>query len=87
MSFLPITLRRLLYDFSWKGDPIKSGDIAMNIGVDFFVLLFWYFGKVVERKVLLAKPNTMTSFIELGNAKVHWYLSIDCNDLTIEVLE
>ena len=41
-----ITSRGLWYKYSWKGDKAKSGGIATNIGVHFFDLLIWLFGKI-----------------------------------------
>ena len=82
-----VTSRGLWYDFSWKGDPKKSGGIATNIGVHFFDLITWYFGKVVESEVHLSQHNKMAGFIELENANVKWYLSIDRNDLPRDVVE
>ena len=33
------------YRRSWKGDPLRSGTLAMNIGVHFFDLLPWLSGR------------------------------------------
>ncbi len=87
VSLTYITSRGLWYDFSWKGDPKKSGGVATNIGVHFFDLLTWYFGKPVLSEVHLSLPNKMSGFIELENANVTWYLSIDRNDLPPEIVE
>ncbi len=41
-----ITSRGNWYQRSWKGEEAKSGGIATNIGVHFFDMLIWIFGKV-----------------------------------------
>ena len=41
-----ITSRGNWYYTSWKGDIHKSGGIATNIGVHFYDMLQWVFGKV-----------------------------------------
>ena len=76
-----ITSRGRWYDYSWKGDQQKSGGIATNIGIHFFDLLMWLFGKPVNQNSLLIKKDKMRGELELENADVTWYLSIDKNDL------
>lgn len=76
-----ITSRGPWYHFSWKGDINKSGGVATNIGVHFFDLLIWLFGGVKENIVHLSKPDKVSGYLELENANVSWYLSIDKNDL------
>jgi UDP-N-acetyl-2-amino-2-deoxyglucuronate dehydrogenase len=76
-----ITPRGPWYQFSWKGDPQKSGGIATNIGIHFFDLLIWLFGKVERSEVHLSEENKMAGFLELEKANVKWFLSIDKNDL------
>ena len=80
-----ITSRGKWYDYSWKGDLHRSGGIATNIGVHFFDLLMWLFGKPVNQKTLLDKTDKMKGELELENANVVWYLSIDKNDLPQEL--
>src|SRR5205809_946249 len=46
-----ITSRGKWYYTSWKGDIIKSGGIATNIGIHFFDMLLWIFGKVTKNIV------------------------------------
>ena len=81
-----ITSRGPWYDFSWKGDPSKSGGVATNIGVHFFDLLIWLFGEVETTKVHLNEKDKMSGFVEFKNATVKWYLSIDRNDLPEDVV-
>jgi len=76
-----ITSRGAWYHTSWKGSEEKSGGIATNIGVHFFDLLQWLFGTVAEVKVFHSDPKRMSGFIELQNARVRWFLSVDAADL------
>ena len=74
-----ITSRGSWYHHSWKGEVPKSGGIATNIGIHFFDMLIWVFGKV-QRTELHALTSTYASgFIELEMATVKWLLSIDVN--------
>jgi len=65
----------------------KSGGIATNIGVHFFDLLIWLFGKVQNIEVHLNNNKRASGFLELENANVRWFLSIDSNDLPPGELE
>lgn len=76
-----ITSRGNWYFHSWKGDIEKSGGIATNIGIHFFDMLMWIFGKVLRYEVHLADPKRMSGFLELENADVRWFLSVDRDDL------
>jgi len=76
-----ITSRGKWYFYSWKGDVIKSGGIATNIGVHFFDMLMWIFGGVRNQEVHLAKADKMAGYLELERANVHWFLSADRHDL------
>ena len=76
-----ITSRGRWYFNSWKGDEQKSGGVATNIGVHFFDMLMWIFGKVQHHEVHLAGPSHMAGFLELEKANVRWFLSVDKNDL------
>jgi len=92
-----ITSRGLWYKYSWKGDPHKSGGVATNIGIHFFDLLIWLFGKVKNSEVHISTESKMSGFIELEQANlsgetlvqtdVKWFLSIDRNDLPKEIIE
>ncbi len=81
-----ITSRGPWYHFSWKGDSKKSGGVGTNIGIHFFDLLIWLFGNVQSSKVHLNNHDKMSGFIELENAYVKWFLSIDKNDLPKEAI-
>jgi UDP-N-acetyl-2-amino-2-deoxyglucuronate dehydrogenase len=76
-----ITSRGPWYQYSWKGNHEKSGGIATNIGIHFFDMLIWIFGKVQRTDLFLNEFNKMSGFIELENANVRWFLSIDRDDL------
>jgi len=76
-----ITSRGNWYFTSWKGDIHKSGGIATNIGVHFFDMLTWIFGKVKKNVVHLLHPSKASGFLELENARVRWFLSLDYQDL------
>ena len=76
-----ITSRGNWYYNSWKGDNSKSGGIASNIGVHFFDMLTWIFGKVDQNFVHVNNEKTSAGFLSLENAEVSWFLSIDSNTL------
>lgn len=76
-----ITSRGNWYHTSWKGDIQKSGGIATNIGVHFFDMLSWIFGKVKKTTVHLLTPDKASGYLELEQARVRWFLSLDHNDL------
>jgi UDP-N-acetyl-2-amino-2-deoxyglucuronate dehydrogenase len=72
-----ITARGKWYYSSWKGDQAKSGGIATNIGIHFFDLLTWLFGKVVENTVHIHTHDRASGYLELDKARVKWFLSIN----------
>lgn len=76
-----ITSRGNWYFISWKGDVQKSGGVATNIGIHFFDMLSWIFGDSTKNIVHISQPNKAAGYIELENARVRWFLSIDSNDL------
>jgi UDP-N-acetyl-2-amino-2-deoxyglucuronate dehydrogenase len=76
-----ITSRGRWYGVSWKGVNEKSGGLALNIGVHFFDLLIWLYGKPQRSEVYLSKANKMSGMFELERARVRWYLSVDREDL------
>ncbi|MBS9774688.1 MAG: Gfo/Idh/MocA family oxidoreductase [Tenacibaculum sp.] len=82
-----ITSRGNWYDISWKGDESKSGGVATNIGVHFFDMLGWLFGKVQENKVFKREKDTVSGYLEFENARVRWFLSIDEKTLPKEIQE
>jgi UDP-N-acetyl-2-amino-2-deoxyglucuronate dehydrogenase len=76
-----VTSRGQWYLNSWKGDQSRSGGIATNIGIHFFDLLLWLFGRVEGFEVHLSQPQKMAGFLELERASVRWFMSIDRHDL------
>jgi len=76
-----ITGRGNWYNFSWKGDITKSGGIATNIGIHFFDILVWIFGEMQTCEVHLTDSKRAAGFMELENARVRWFLSVDADDV------
>lgn len=76
-----ITSRGRWYLVSWKGDIDKSGGVATNIGIHFFDMLQWIFGSVQQNVVHLLEPTKAAGYLELKNARVRWFLSLDQDDL------
>jgi UDP-N-acetyl-2-amino-2-deoxyglucuronate dehydrogenase len=76
-----ITGRGNWYGVSWKGSDERSGGLASNIGVHFFDLLLWLFGKAQSLEVHLRDPKRLAGFLELERANVRWFLSTDIADL------
>lgn len=76
-----ITSRGRWYFTSWKGDNSKSGGVATNIGIHFFDMLMWIFGKVDYQELHYADERKMAGFMSLDKAEVRWFLSVDKNDL------
>jgi UDP-N-acetyl-2-amino-2-deoxyglucuronate dehydrogenase len=75
------------YQYSWKGVPSKSGGVATNIGIHFFDLLQWIFGPPQVSKVDISTPHKCAGFLELQNARVKWFLSLDHSDLPESALQ
>lgn len=76
-----ITSRGKWYMESWKGDPRKSFGVATNIGVHFYDMLHFIFGKLQRNVVHFASDYKATGYLEYEKARVRWFLSIDANDL------
>src|SRR5690606_1133259 len=79
-----ITSRGNGYYTRWKCDVSKSGGVATNIGIHFFDVLLWIFGKVLKSTVHLQTHDRAAGFLELERANVRWFLSIDENTLPEE---
>ncbi len=80
-----VTGRGPWYHISWKGQEEKSGGVATNIGIHFFDLLMWLFGKPGNCRVYYSDKQRMSGFVELEYARVRWFLSVDVNDLPFAV--
>lgn len=76
-----ITSRGLWYHYSWKGDHEKSGGIGTNIGVHFFDMLMWIFGPAQKTELYIREDNRMGGYLELPNADVEWFLSLEPEDI------
>jgi len=76
-----ITSRGNWYSISWKGDVQKSGGVATNIGIHFFDMLSWIFGDTRKNIVHISEPHKAAGYLELENARVRWFLSLDYNDI------
>jgi UDP-N-acetyl-2-amino-2-deoxyglucuronate dehydrogenase len=72
------------YMISWKGDAVKSGGVATNIGIHFFDMLQWIFGKVKYSIVHISEHKKAAGLLELEKARVRWFLSLDRDDLPVE---
>lgn len=80
-----ITSRGRWYHVSWKGNVEKSGGIATNIGIHFFDMLQWVFGPPIAKTMHVSNESTAAGYLELENARVRWFLSIDEATLPPEV--
>ena len=76
-----IASRGRWYNASWKGDIEKSGGIATNIGVHFFDMLTWIFGKVEENIVHIHNKRRAAGYLVLEKANVRWFLSLERGDI------
>jgi len=82
-----ITSRGNWYSISWKGDIQKSGGVATNIGIHFFDMLSWIFGDTRKNIVNISEPHKAAGYLELENARVRWFLSLDYNDIPTSIKE
>jgi len=82
-----ITARGAWYHTSWKGEKSKSGGVATNIGIHFFDMLIWIFGAVQKNVVHLHSHDRAAGYLELEQARVRWFLSIDEQTLPATVKE
>lgn len=82
-----ITSRGKWYHFSWKGDPLKSGGIATNIGIHFFDMLTWIFGDVEQNITHKLTDTDAAGMLLLKNARVRWFLSVDYENVPEKIKE
>ena len=80
-----ITSRGQWYMQSWKGDEGKSGGIATNIGVHFYDMLHFLFGELQTNNVHMKSPTRAAGYLEYARARVRWFLSIDVEDIPVDV--
>lgn len=76
-----ITSRGTWYHYSWKGNEEESGGIGTNIGIHFFDMLMWLFGPAQSMELYVREKNRMGGFLELPNADVEWFLSLEPEDI------
>ena len=81
-----ITSRGKWYLESWKGDERKSFGVATNIGVHFYDMLHFIFGKLELNEVHYSSVQKAAGYLEYERARVSWFLSIDENDLPSGVI-
>ena len=81
VSLKYVTARGSWYDVSWKGSDERSGGLVTNIGIHFFDLLLWLFGKAGACEVHMREPRRMSGTLELERARVRWFLSAETSDL------
>jgi UDP-N-acetyl-2-amino-2-deoxyglucuronate dehydrogenase len=82
-----ITARGKWYYSSWKADIEKSGGIVTNIGIHFFDMLIWLFGKVESSTVHLLTHDRACGILHLENADIQWFLGINAELLPTPILE
>jgi UDP-N-acetyl-2-amino-2-deoxyglucuronate dehydrogenase len=80
-----ITSRGMWYHASWKGNPDKSGGIATNIGIHFFDVITWIFGKPIQNITHVHAFDRAAGFLEFEKARVRWFLSISRETLPPEI--
>ena len=80
-----ITSRGKWYMESWKGDNRKSFGVATNIGVHFYDMLHFVFGKLQRNVVHYSGVAKAAGYLEYERARVRWFLSIDAGDLPDDV--
>lgn len=80
-----LTSRGSWYFTSWKGDITKSGGIATNIGVHFYDMLSYIFGKVQKNVVNIHTHDRAAGYLEFERARVRWFLSINYDVLPDEI--
>ena len=81
-----LTSRGHWYYTSWKGDETKSGGIATNIGVHFYDMLSFIFGKVNKNVIHVHTHDRAAGYLEFEKARVRWFLSINDQMLPKEVI-
>jgi UDP-N-acetyl-2-amino-2-deoxyglucuronate dehydrogenase len=69
------------YYRSWKGAVEKSGGVATNIGIHFFDMLGWIFGRSRESIVHLHREDAAAGILHFERGRVRWFLSINADYL------
>jgi UDP-N-acetyl-2-amino-2-deoxyglucuronate dehydrogenase len=76
-----VTPRGPWYRHSWKGAAERSGGLLANIGIHFFDLLLWLFGRTERSQVHLNEASRASGALDLTRARARWFLSVDATDL------
>ncbi|MGE0767621.1 MAG: Gfo/Idh/MocA family protein [Hyphomicrobiaceae bacterium] len=79
-----VTARSQWYYASWKGDERKSGGVATNIGVHFYDLLTYFFGRPIRNVVHHRAIDCAAGLLEFEGALIRYFLSINGRDLPAE---
>ncbi len=82
-----VTGRGRWYLFSWKGEEKKSGGIVANIGVHFFDMLHFLFGKLQQVDVHVHEETRASGYLEYERARVRWFLSVEIDDVPAALRE
>jgi len=82
-----ITSRGKWYLRSWKGVEEKSGGIASNIGIHFYDMLMFIFGKLTKVYMHYKSDLSAAGYLEFERARVRWMLSIDAQHLPKGIAE
>ena len=69
------------YHESWKGNESRSGGVSTNIGVHFFDMLLFVFGRVRASEAHLRDNWRAAGYLDCERADVRWFLSVDSRDL------
>jgi UDP-N-acetyl-2-amino-2-deoxyglucuronate dehydrogenase len=80
-----ITSRGKWYFHSWKGEEMKSGGIATNIGIHFFDMLLWVFGGLKNSSTIVYEADNAAGSLQLERANIKWALSINEEHLPPDV--
>ncbi len=80
-----VTPRGKWYDYSWKGDPARSGGVEANIGVHLFDLVTYLFGQMSSAQLTDAGPRHLAGTVSLADATVRFRVSVRKEDLPATV--
>ena len=65
------------YFNSWKNDRKQSGGLLFNIGIHYFDLLTWFFGKPTHVKLFNYEDNQAHGEVFFNGCKAKWSLAIN----------
>lgn len=64
------------YFRSWKNDKRRSGGLLFNIGIHYFDILVYLFGKPIRAELLEGNEKQAAGYIYFKNAVVDWELCL-----------